>query len=213
MHNYFDELNKRFSEDLKEVQERRTQWNQFSEKAFEHFAGIKATADKSQFFETINYHKSNPEKSVNQNYLHFWAGQKYTGMSSTYTVVDETRRSGVKNMMEGIVEDSGCLSILQAPNGMVFFILYPCKSKVLQWNDEYIIYKRYKKPEDIGYVEIKEAVEFYLKFMLFTSFCSEPHFCERVRLWYMKFRFTEHLGKMFKGVGTIAKLSMGFFAH
>lgn len=213
MHNYFDELNKRFNKDLIRVQERRTNWNNFSEQAFNHFAEIKKTSEDANFFETINYHRSDPAKTVNQNYLHFWAGRKYTGMSNTYTVVDESYRSGVKTVMDGIVEDSGCLSIVQAPNGMVFFILYPCKSKVLRWNDEYIIYKRYKNPKDIGYVELKEAVEFYLKFMLFTSFCSEPNFLERIKLGYMKFKFTEHWGKMFKGVGTIAKLSMGFFAH
>lgn len=211
MHNYFKALNERFNKNLKTVQERRSQWDDFSIKAFDYFRQIKETADNSKFFETVNYHRSNPEKTINQNYLHLWTGKKYTGMSSTYTVADENSRSGVRTMMEGIVEDSGCLSFLQAPNGMVFCVLYPCKSKVLEWNDEYVIYKRYKNPEDIGYTEIKEAVNFYLKFMLFTSFCSEPTFSEKVELWWMKFRFAENWWKMFKGVGTIAKLSMKFF--
>ncbi len=211
MHNYFNELNKRFSNDLKKVQERRDKWNEFSESTFKYFGDIKTTSNKSNFFETINYHRSDSSKIINQNYLHFWAGKKYTGISSTYTVVDESTRSGVRTKMEGIVEDSGCLSILQAPKGMVFFIIYPCKSKVLEWKDEYLIYKRYKSPENIEYADIKEAVEFYLKFMLFTSFCSEPNLLEKIELWWMKFRFAKHWWKMFKGVGTAAKLSMGFF--
>lgn len=211
MHIFIDELNSRYQSSFNKVFKRRQQWNAFADRAYEMFTDFKKDADNAGFFESINFHRSDPALTINNNYLHFWGGKKFTGISSTTktSVVDDKGRSGVKTTMEGIIEDSGCLTIGQAPNGNVFFMLFPCESKASSWIDKYIVYKKFNQPDDITYNDVKKAVEFYLKFMLFTSFCAEPSLSEKVQLWWLKFRFSEQWYSIFKGASTVAKLSMG----
>lgn len=206
MHHYLKELNSRFKKGQRVVNTRRLNWLQFSNLALRIFEEVKREAEQEDFFETINFRRSDPAKTINQNFLHFWAGIKHTGMANVTDSLDSKNRK--LTSWQAVVEDSGCLAMSQAPNGGVYFILFPCQSKVSSWKDEYIIFKYFSDPIKIEYSDIKDAVEFYLKFMLITSFCSEPTRLEKFKIAWLKFRFADQWYNLFKGAGTVAKLTL-----
>lgn len=200
MHIYLKELNSRFTKDIKTVSEKRSSWMSVEKVAVEIFDQVVKEARTEDFYEFLYYTKSDSTKNTNQNYIMLYAGKKMTGMVSFERKINENGR--FTNMFNGVVEDGGGLSIVQSPSGGVFFLVFPCSSKVTTWEDDHLVLKYFDDPKDVNYSNVKEAIEFYLKFMLITSFCSKPTLLEKWKIKWIKFRFVDNWLPITKGFAT-----------
>lgn len=97
--------------------------------------------------------------SINKSFMRYKIGKRYTGVSET--VIDPTARISTST---GSYEDRGSLLITQDPKGGVLFIVFPSKSDVFGWNNEFIILNRFSSPSKISHNDLIKAMIFYEKF-------------------------------------------------
>lgn len=197
MSEYIIKQSKKFAKDRKLLNERRNQWVDFELRALNLIKDYIKTAkacEHYEFFYVINNNDIPNRTITNQSFIQFYAGSHPTGIS-----IQETNRDKQSITLKGVTEHSGCLSVLQDPRGGVFFITYPSKSDVLNWEDDYIIYSHFDSPLDVEWVDIRNAIEFYIRFMRYTSIYSTPTVLEKIELWWIKLKFKSSVLNILKG--------------
>lgn len=195
MNEYLNDQTNLFRKDSKKLAERRSQWPNFEKRAIKQINEWIEDAQKSGYYEYLYLitDKDIPNRtSQNQSFLQFYAGSRPTGI--TATIKDKLTIN-----LQGVSEDSGCLSIIQEPRGGVFFLAFPAKSDVLKWEDDYILINFFKSPDEVEWYDIRKAIEFYLRFARYTSIYSEPTIWESFELWKMKLKAKVILNVLYKG--------------
>lgn len=211
MHNYLQELNIEYQNGHKKVVSRRNEWADFQDRAVELLKRIADTtnelANAGKYYEfayVVTAEQLTNRTHTNRGVIQFHLGQHPVwGVSTTQTDV-ETR----KVTSSGFVEKSGCLSIIQNPNGEVFFIIYPSSSDLVKWKDDYIVIKHFSTPSKIKYNHVKEAVEFYLRYTQITSYNCKPNLWDNIKMSWVKFHFTDLLKFIPKGFGMALRIAI-----
>lgn len=213
MHNYLQELNIEYQNGYKKVLNRRNEWADFQSRAVDLLKQIASTGNKltneGKYYEFLYVLTQDDnmivKKPINRGFIQFYAGQH-----PMFGIVDDTIniRTGQVTGTKSYIEKSGCLSIVQNPNGEVFFIVYASSSELIKWEDEYIVIKHFSTPSKIKYHHIKEAVEFYLRYAQITSYNCSPNLWDNIKISWIKFRFTSLLKLIPKGLGIATRIAI-----
>jgi hypothetical protein len=116
--------------------------------------------------------------------------------------------TGNTKRMEFLVENGGTLLFTQGPRGEVVILIYPCKSDVIKFEDEHLVFKIFKSPCSISNKELIKIIKFYFSYVYFTSYIGKANIFDRLRIMWIKFLVGFDILKFGKGIFEAAKTSI-----
>jgi hypothetical protein len=109
---------------------------------------------------------------------------------------------------ELIIEIGGTLLFTQGPRGEVVVVIYPCKSALIKFEDEHLVYKIYRNPSKISDKHLIKIVKYYFKYIYITSYIGESNIFDRLMILWIKFRAEFDILKFGKKIFGVIKTTI-----
>lgn len=191
---YIKKQTKKYKHGYDNVQQRREAWKNLYARTMKIFKDIETESNNQNFSEKIYIIDSskNPiEKTQNQNYMGLQMGLHPIGISKQ--VNDPITREYSDST---VIERGGQLVFSQSPKGKVVIFLHPSKSDVVKIQDEYLIYKIFKHPNDVTIRKIYKSIKLFFWYSYISSCFGDFACFDRAKIWLLKKKY-KNIGKYF----------------
>jgi hypothetical protein len=200
--------NTKFINGFELINTNRGQWADLENRIKNNYQPLINELEKNFKFEYFYLHTrkelAQGDSNTNQNFIQFYMGNHLVGIvkNEQNPITSKTKR------MEFIIENGGTLLFTQGPRGEVMIVIYPCKTDVIKYEDEHLVYKIYKNPSSISDRQLIKIIKFYFRYVYFTSYIGNANIFDRLRVLLINFRVGFDILKFGKKIFEAAKTSI-----
>jgi len=184
---FYEELNHLWITRNEQIIWKRQQWKNLKEKAIKIFKQVIKEAKEANFYENLYIVSSEnitfEEKYEGLHFIQLVMGDHPIGISKI--------KFNDKSNSKYIIEKGGALSIAMGVTGDVVIMLFPCKSELHRYENEYLLLDIFSIPCLVKEHHIKSAVKRFLQFCIATSYVSIYNQSWRERLLFAYLRKKE----------------------
>jgi hypothetical protein len=200
--------NMKFIKGFELINNTRGQWTDFENRVKSTYQPLIDELKENFKFEYFYLHTrkelTHESNNTNQNFIQFYMGNHPVGVVKN----EHNPETGKIKKIEFLVENGGTLLFTQSPRGEVIVLIYPCKSDVIKYDDEHLVYKIFKNPCGISTKHLTRIIKFYFNYVYITSYLGKANIFNRLRIMWIKFRVGFDILKFGKAIFEATKTSV-----